>query len=340
MCGICGLLAPDVADPALVQAMNDAIVHRGPDHGAVAPYGRCTLALPPPLDHRPPDRRPAARERERLGRRGLQRRALQLPRAPARARGEGARDPGDGRLAADPARLRGVGRRVRLPARGDVRDRALGPRGRAARARARPAREEAAALCRAARRVACLRLRDEGAPSAPEAPSRARPAAARRLPRAPVRAALRAEGGREGAAGLVRRRRGRVGAGRAILAAAAGGRARDGRGMGRAGPRRGDRGGSPAARLGRAPRRAALGRARLLDRGVGHGGRVPRAGARHSRSAFRTAATTSGRTRERSPSGSGRPTRSSRSTRGPSCSTGSPRRSTSRSATRRRCRPC
>ena len=44
MCGICGLLAPDVADPALVQAMNDAIVHRGPDHGAVAPYGRCTLA--------------------------------------------------------------------------------------------------------------------------------------------------------------------------------------------------------------------------------------------------------------------------------------------------------
>jgi asparagine synthase (glutamine-hydrolysing) len=44
MCGICGLLAPNVADPTLVQAMNDAIVHRGPDHGAVAPYGRCTLA--------------------------------------------------------------------------------------------------------------------------------------------------------------------------------------------------------------------------------------------------------------------------------------------------------
>src|SRR5579862_2179918 len=44
MCGICGMLAPGVADRALVQAMNDAIVHRGPDHGAVAPYGRCTLA--------------------------------------------------------------------------------------------------------------------------------------------------------------------------------------------------------------------------------------------------------------------------------------------------------
>ena len=43
MCGICGLLAPDAPDPAPVEAMNDAIVHRGPDHGAVASYGRCVL---------------------------------------------------------------------------------------------------------------------------------------------------------------------------------------------------------------------------------------------------------------------------------------------------------
>ena len=36
--------APDGApDPALVEAMNAAIVHRGPNHGAVAPYGRCVL---------------------------------------------------------------------------------------------------------------------------------------------------------------------------------------------------------------------------------------------------------------------------------------------------------
>jgi asparagine synthase (glutamine-hydrolysing) len=44
MCGICGLVAPrGEADPALVEAMNAAIVHRGPDHGAVEPLGRCVL---------------------------------------------------------------------------------------------------------------------------------------------------------------------------------------------------------------------------------------------------------------------------------------------------------
>jgi asparagine synthase (glutamine-hydrolysing) len=43
MCGICGLVADDAADPALVESMNAALVHRGPDHGAVASYGRCAL---------------------------------------------------------------------------------------------------------------------------------------------------------------------------------------------------------------------------------------------------------------------------------------------------------
>jgi asparagine synthase (glutamine-hydrolysing) len=43
MCGICGLLGAAPPDPAVVEAMNAAIVHRGPDHGAVAPYGRCVL---------------------------------------------------------------------------------------------------------------------------------------------------------------------------------------------------------------------------------------------------------------------------------------------------------
>src|SRR4051794_33208805 len=42
MCGICGLLG-DAPDPALVESMNAAIVHRGPDHGAVQSYGRCVL---------------------------------------------------------------------------------------------------------------------------------------------------------------------------------------------------------------------------------------------------------------------------------------------------------
>jgi asparagine synthase (glutamine-hydrolysing) len=43
MCGICGLLGRDAPDPALVEGMNATIVHRGPDHGAVAAYGRCVL---------------------------------------------------------------------------------------------------------------------------------------------------------------------------------------------------------------------------------------------------------------------------------------------------------
>src|SRR4051794_37729779 len=43
MCGICGLLSSGRARPDLVEGMNAAIVHRGPDHGAVADYGRCVL---------------------------------------------------------------------------------------------------------------------------------------------------------------------------------------------------------------------------------------------------------------------------------------------------------
>jgi asparagine synthase (glutamine-hydrolysing) len=43
VCGICGLLAASTADPTLVEAMNAAMVHRGPDHGAVASYDRCVL---------------------------------------------------------------------------------------------------------------------------------------------------------------------------------------------------------------------------------------------------------------------------------------------------------
>ena len=46
VCGICGLLRPVEAGPddvAIVRAAGDAIRHRGPDHGATAPLGRCTL---------------------------------------------------------------------------------------------------------------------------------------------------------------------------------------------------------------------------------------------------------------------------------------------------------
>src|SRR5262249_44153114 len=44
MCGICGLLAPSgPPDPALVERMNAALVHRGPDEGSVDGFGRCVL---------------------------------------------------------------------------------------------------------------------------------------------------------------------------------------------------------------------------------------------------------------------------------------------------------
>src|SRR5712691_6397829 len=44
MCGICGLLAPSGRpDPALVDRMYAALVHRGPDEGSVDQFGRCVL---------------------------------------------------------------------------------------------------------------------------------------------------------------------------------------------------------------------------------------------------------------------------------------------------------
>src|SRR5260370_20237953 len=43
MCGIGGLLGRDAAEPAVVEGMNAAIVHRGPDHGAVEALGGCVL---------------------------------------------------------------------------------------------------------------------------------------------------------------------------------------------------------------------------------------------------------------------------------------------------------
>jgi asparagine synthase (glutamine-hydrolysing) len=46
VCGICGLLSPATAGPAeaaAVSAAAEAILHRGPDHGAVGQWGRCTL---------------------------------------------------------------------------------------------------------------------------------------------------------------------------------------------------------------------------------------------------------------------------------------------------------
>ncbi|MBM3677644.1 MAG: asparagine synthase (glutamine-hydrolyzing) [Actinobacteria bacterium] len=43
MCGICGEVGRVEVDPAVVERMNSAIVHRGPDAGGVTRLGRCVL---------------------------------------------------------------------------------------------------------------------------------------------------------------------------------------------------------------------------------------------------------------------------------------------------------
>src|SRR5215471_11669513 len=43
MCGICGLVAPVAGDAGLVERMNAALFHRGPDEGSVDAFGRCVL---------------------------------------------------------------------------------------------------------------------------------------------------------------------------------------------------------------------------------------------------------------------------------------------------------
>src|SRR5436190_11662643 len=44
VCGIAGLYSPAGApNPELVDAMRAALVHRGPDEGSTAVYGRCVL---------------------------------------------------------------------------------------------------------------------------------------------------------------------------------------------------------------------------------------------------------------------------------------------------------
>jgi asparagine synthase (glutamine-hydrolysing) len=68
MCGIAGLLAPPGGPPpeaALVDAMLDALRHRGPDEGATATLGRCVLGARRlrVVDLAPTGRQPTANER-------------------------------------------------------------------------------------------------------------------------------------------------------------------------------------------------------------------------------------------------------------------------------------
>ena len=170
MCGICGLLGRDAPDPGLVERMNASIVHRGPDHGAVAPFGRAVLGYRrlAIVDLNTGDQ-PVASERgdvvavfngEIYNFREL--------RAELEARATTIRGTGDSPLIPHAYEEWGLDF-VRAP-RGHVRDRALGSRGATARAGARPPRQEAAPLRAAPRRLARVRVRDEGAAAAPELP--------------------------------------------------------------------------------------------------------------------------------------------------------------------------
>ena len=129
--------------------MNEAIVHRGPDHGCRRGHGRCVLGYRRLVDHRSRDRRPAGGNERGDVVAVFNGEIYNFRELRARARGGGPRDPRHGRHAAHPARLRAVGPRLRRAPRGDVRDRALGRAARAARARPRPARQEAARSTRA-----------------------------------------------------------------------------------------------------------------------------------------------------------------------------------------------
>ena len=256
--------------------MNAAIVHRGPDHGAVAAYGRCVLGYRrlSIIDLQTGDQ-PVADERGDVVAvfNGELYNFHELRRE-LEAAGHEIRGTGDSPLIPHAYEEWGLGFAEHLEGMFAIAlwDRAA----RAARPRARPARQEAAALRAPAGWVARLRLGDEGAAAAARALARARPRAARRLPRAAVRASLGPSRREEGAAGLLRRRRGGLGARRALLVAEA--CAAEGR-LGRAGARGGDGGGPAAARRRRAARSAPLGRDRLVDRRRGDGTGPGRAGA-------------------------------------------------------------
>ena len=105
-------------------------------------------------------------------------------------------------------------------ARGNVRDRTLGPRAPAPRPRPRPLWARSHSSTRSCLTAARLRVRDEGAASAPRAPAELDLQAARRLPGAPVRPAPRnrSRRRRKVPAGSHRRLRGRTVEERSLLA--------------------------------------------------------------------------------------------------------------------------
>ena len=339
MCGICGLLGPEAPDPAPGRGdeRRDRPSRPRPRRRRVLRALRARL--PPPRDHRPRDGRPAGRERARRRRGRLQRRDLQLPGAAPGARGEGPRDP----------RQRATRRSSRTPTRSGASTSSARLEGMFAIALwDRAAERLVLARDRLGKKpLVYARLPDGSVAFASETKALLRcpsfrasstwPSSTRSSPSSTCRArgSARSQKVPPASYAVVRgRRRAR----RALLAAPAR-------------PRAKATGSSvSASEVTAAVRRRLVadvplgallsGRARLLDRRCGDGGGV--AGARpdvHDRfpgPPLRRAPVRAGRRR----AVRRRRTRSSRSIPSRSCSSGSPMPSTSRSATRRRCRRC
>ncbi len=163
MCGIAGIFDPRGRPIASseIRAMNDAIVHRGPDdRGEYVEAGvglaNRRLAI---IDLSPAGHQPMANEDGTRPAR-LQRRALQLPGARAAARGARAPLSLEDRQRGRRPRLRGVGPGLRRALQRHVRVRDLGPAQARALPRPRSLRDQAA-LLHAGRRPLPLRLRGQ-----------------------------------------------------------------------------------------------------------------------------------------------------------------------------------
>ena len=181
---------PSTGVAGIVRRMTDALEHRGPDGEGYLRARIGGLRAPAPVDHRPQrGRRPADDHRRRHPHADLQRRDVQLPGVESGARGARASLPLAHRLRGRPRGVRGMGAgRGRAPER-DVRVRGARSRSPPGRARARPLRRQAA-LLRVPRRIAAVRLRDQGiaAPSGlPRRARRGRPPRILHLPELPGR---------------------------------------------------------------------------------------------------------------------------------------------------------
>ena len=342
MCGICGLYSPSI-EPQPCARRRDARADPAPRaRPGLDRRFRPVRARPPAAPGaRPRARLPARRERARRRHRGLQRRALQLRRA---ARGASARARG--------ARLAATRRSSRTSTRSTARGSSSGSRACSrSRSGTRRARRLVLARDRLGKKpLVWTRLADgtlafaselkafTGSRASAPSPTSRRSTPTSRSGTCPARD-RRCSASQRLEPGLAARRRGRPRADRAYWSRRRRARlASDDEWLERV-RERGDRGRAEAARVRRAARRAALGRHRLGRSSSRSWPRRRPSPCGRSRSASPTSATTSAHTRARSPSATERVMRRSCSSRTlPRRCRGSPPRSTSRSATRRRCR--